>query len=101
MRIGYTFRRYNSLHRLFQIEVGGGNEAHIHLARLGAAQALDFPGLQHAQQLGLRRQRQLAKFVQHQGAAVRTLEPPDARGARAGVGAFFGAKQLALDQLGR
>lgn len=38
-----------------QIAVGGRNQAHVDLFDLRRADALDFPSLDHTQQLGLRR----------------------------------------------
>ena len=57
-----------------QVDVGGGHQAHIHLADLMVAQAFHLAGLQYPQQLDLRRQRQVAHFIQEQGAAVGALE---------------------------
>ena len=41
---------------------------------LAAAEAFDFAFLQHAQQLGLQRQRHLGDFVEQQRAALRLFE---------------------------
>ena len=57
-----------------QIVIGGRDHAHIHLARGQRSHALHFLVLQHAQQLGLRRQRHVADFVQEQRAAVSVFE---------------------------
>ena len=56
--------------------------------------------LQHAQQLGLQLERQLADFVEEDGAVVGQLEPANLRAVGAGVGALLAAEQLALDQVG-
>ena len=87
-------------HRLRQIGVGRRDDAHVHLARRCTAQAVDLAALQHAQQLGLRGQGQLAELVEHQRAAVRTFEAPYARGGGAGVGTLLRTEKLAFDQLG-
>jgi hypothetical protein len=47
-----------------EVAAGSGNHPHIHADGPGAAQALKFPLLQHAQQLGLQLQRQLANLIQ-------------------------------------
>ena len=60
-------------HGLFQIAVGGADDAHIDLQRLGAADALEFALLQHAQQLGLEGGGDFADLVQEQRAAVRPV----------------------------
>jgi hypothetical protein len=54
--------------------------------------------LEHAQQLGLQIERQLAELVEEHGAAARELERALARRDRAGERALLVAEQLALDQ---
>ena len=61
-----------------------------------AADALEFPFLQHAQELDLRVERQLAHFIHEQRALVRELEPADATLNGARERAFLMAEQLAL-----
>ena len=61
-------------HQRRQVLVGGRDDADGHVARLLAADALELPFLQHAQQLGLRRLVQVAHFVEEDGAAVGQLE---------------------------
>ena len=56
-------------------------------------------GLQHAQQLGLQVERQLADFVEDQGAARGFLEPAELALAGAGEGAALVPEELALGQL--
>jgi hypothetical protein len=62
-----------------------------------AADALELLLLQHAQQLHLRVERQLAHLVEEERAAVRQLEAADALLQRAGERALLVAEQLALD----
>jgi hypothetical protein len=57
--------------------------------------------LQHAQQLGLQRQVELADLVQEQRAAVGGLDQADLARLRVGEGALLMAEQLALDQVRR
>ena len=57
------------LHEVEQLAVGRGNDADVDLDRLAAADRLDGAFLQRAQQLYLRRQRQLADLVEKQRAA--------------------------------
>ena len=57
--------------------------------------------LEHAQQLGLQRERQLADLVEEQRAAVRQLEASRLARGRAGEGALLVAEQLALEQRAR
>ena len=53
-----------------QVAVGGGDDAHVDLDGLASADRLDLALLQRAQQFDLRRERQLADFVEEQRAAV-------------------------------
>ncbi len=59
-----------------QIAIARCNDAHIHGNRPPRAHWLHFAFLQHAQQLGLRRQRQFANFVQKQRAAIGAAHQP-------------------------
>ena len=83
-----------------QILVGRGDHAHVDLERAAAADALDLPLLQDAQQLGLHRERHVADLVQEQRAAAGALELAAALLGGAGERARFVAEELALDQLG-
>ena len=62
------------LAQLAQVPVGRGDDARVDGDRLVRTDALDLVRLQHAQQLHLARQRQLADLVEEDGAAVRALE---------------------------
>src|SRR5262249_12759087 len=63
-----------------------------------AADAADRPLLQGAQELGLKRGRELADLVEEAGAAGRGLEQAAARRERAGERAALVAEQLRLEQ---
>ena len=84
-----------------QVAVGGGDDAHVGVLRAHLADALVAPLLQHAQQLALQLQRQLADLVEEQRAAVGGLEAPHAIARRARKRAAHVAEQLALRQLAR
>src|ERR1700730_7352622 len=62
-----------------QIPVGRGNQADIHLADLGRTYALNFPILNHAQQLCLHSQRGFSFFVEENGPAIGVFEQAGAR----------------------
>ena len=62
-----------------QIAVGGGDDAHVDLALLIAAERPHAPLLQHAQQARLQIERQVADLVEEQRAAVRLFEEAVAR----------------------
>ena len=61
---------------LFEIAVGGGYQAEIHMAWRAAAQLLDLVFFQHAQQFCLEREGHLAYLVQKEGPAFRQFEQP-------------------------
>ncbi len=86
------------LHHALQIPVGGEDQAHIHLHRRRTPDALELALLQHAQQLGLKRGRDVTDLVQEQGAAVRHLEAALALPLGAGERAFFVPEEFALQQ---
>ena len=86
-------------HGLLERLVGGGDDAHIHLDGLVAADALERAGLQHAQDLGLRGGGHVADLVEEERAAVALLEFADALEGGAGEGAAFVAEQFAFEQL--
>ena len=84
---------------LFEVLVRRGDDAHVGLQDVVAADAGEFALLQHAQDLALQRQRHVADFVEEKRAAIALLEAPDARAGGAGEGALFVAEELALEQL--
>ena len=90
-----------ALHRLRQIDIGGGDDAHVDLRRLLGSQALDLARLQRAQQLDLRSRRQVAHFIEKQRAAARAFETSGTCQMCTGVRTFFDAEQLGLDQVVR
>ena len=59
---------------------------------------VDLAFLQHAQELALRRRRQIANLVEQERAAVGQLEPAETAAIRAGERAFFVTEQLTLEQ---
>ena len=82
-----------------QIAVRGGDDSHVDVDRLRAADPLDKAVLQHPQEADLRFERQFADFVQKQRAHVGPLEPALASLGRAGETAPFVAEKLRIDQL--
>ena len=63
-----------------------------------APDALHLAGFEHAQQLGLHRERQLADLVEEDGAAVGQLEEAGCRFGGAGVGPLDVAEELAFEE---
>jgi len=84
-----------------QILVGGGQDAHVHLPGLVAAEALEFPVLEHAQQLGLEPQRQLTDLVQKDGALAGLFETAGLGLVGAGEGTLLIAEQLRFQEIFR
>src|SRR6185503_4274614 len=82
-----------------EVAVRRGDDPDVDLDRLGAADPADFLALEHAQQLRLHVERQLADLVEEHRAAVRALERARVRAGRAGERAALVAEQLALDQV--
>ena len=76
----------------------GRHQPHVHLDRLGAAQALELLFLQHAEQLGLQLRGDVADLVEEQRPLVRQLEAADLLADGAGEGALLVAEQLALQE---
>ena len=79
--------------------MSGGDNAHVNVDIVIAAERTDFALLQHAQQLHLQRRRHIADFVQKQRASFRRLKESFARAYRAGKGATGVTEQLRLQQL--
>src|SRR5512144_2446282 len=77
----------------FQVDVGRGDDAHVHPYRLYAAHSLEGPVLYRAQELCLEVHRYLAYLVQEDGALVRELETARLAGDRAGERALLVAEQ--------
>src|SRR6478672_47441 len=61
--------------RCLQIAIGCGDDAHVHVERDVAADALEAPLLDRTQNLRLQRERQLSDLVEKQGAVMCSLEP--------------------------
>src|SRR4051794_2430613 len=79
-----------------EIAVGRGDHAQIDLDDLGPTDATDLLALEHAEQLGLHRERELADLVEKHRAAVRALERSGVRRRGTGERTTLVAEQLAL-----
>ena len=85
-------------HRV-EILMGGADDPRVDRDRRAAADPLDHPLLQEAQQLDLQRQRNVADLVEEQGAALRQLDLARRGLDRPGEGAALIAEQLGLEQV--
>src|ERR1700754_3219845 len=86
-------------HRFFQVDVGRGEHAHVHLDRPAAADAFDGSFLQHAQEVGLRVERQGADLVEEHRAAIGGLEVTDASRGGAGERTALMTEQFRLHEV--
>ena len=80
-----------------EVQVGGGNHPHVGLFNLRGTYLDIFSILKHAQEHGLRFLRQLAYFVQEEGAAVSLFEIAFSACDRAGERTFFVAEEFGID----
>ncbi len=86
---------------LGKVAVGRGNYADIGRCGMFAPDRAIVAVFKEVQKLRLQRQRQFADFIQKQTAAIGKTDKAGAFLMRTGVGALFGAKQFAFDQLFR
>src|SRR2546430_8081611 len=90
-----------SAHAGFEVAIGGGDESHVGVDDLLAADARELAVLEHVQQLGLQPQRHLADLVEEERALVGRLELAGLLAIGAGERALLVAEQLGLEQLAR
>src|SRR4029077_6205946 len=86
-------------YEFFKIVVGGGHHAHIHGNFFIAAQPVIRHTVQHAQQLHLDLQIQVADFIKKESSFVGHLKKAGLQGICAAECAFFVSKKLAFYQV--
>ena len=86
---------------LFQIAVGRRDDPDVDAHGLRASEPLDLAFLEHAQQLDLHVEGQVADLVEKDRRVIGQFEPADLPRQRAGKGALLPAEQLALDERAR
>src|SRR6266851_5405757 len=84
---------------LFEVAVGGGDQADVDPDRAGAADAIDLTLLDGAQQLSLQARMHLADLIEQQRAAGRLLEFADSARDGPGEGALLVAEELGFQQV--
>src|SRR5581483_3167387 len=84
---------------LFEVLMGGGDDADIGLDRLVSADPIEMAVGEHTQQTRLQIRRHVADLVEKQRAALGLLESSAAHRLRSGEGAAFVPEQLGLEQL--
>ena len=89
------------LDHLPQVAVRGGDDAHVDLDRVHAAEPHELALLHHAQQLGLGLGRDVADLVEEDAALVGEIAEALLRIDRAGEGALHVPEERGLEQVGR
>src|SRR5439155_12540736 len=84
---------------LSEMLVGRREDAYVDRPRFRPSDPADLLVLQHAQELGLQAERQVADLVEEQRAAVRHLEQPGLGGMGVRKGAALVTEQLGLDEV--
>src|SRR6185437_13494750 len=84
--------------RGLQVPVRRGNDTHVHLQRLRAADPLKSFFLERSQNLGLQRERQIADLVEKQRPAMRELELSGLSLGGARERALFVSEELRFEQ---
>src|SRR3954447_24663759 len=88
-------------HHTLKILVRSGNYPHIDASRLRTPESFELLFLNHAQELGLKLDRQLANFVQEKRTTMGGLKPTYSLCQGPSKGTSLMSKELALDQRGR
>ncbi len=86
---------------LFEVLVGGGDDAHVGSDRLHAADTVEMAVGQHPQQTGLQLGRHVADLVEEQRAALGLLEAALPAGLRPREGPALVAEEFRLEQVAR
>src|SRR5437867_2325127 len=89
------------LHHLSEVDVGGRDDAHVDLDRLHPAEPHELALLDHAKELRLRLERNVADFVEEDAALVGEVEKALFGIYRTGKGALHMAEERRLQQIGR
>ena len=85
---------------VFEVAVGGNDDADVHFDGLVATDAFDFAFFEDAEKLGLHGDRHIADFVEEEGSALGLFEFADVPSRRTGESALFVAEEFGLDQFG-
>src|SRR5690349_11897541 len=86
------------LNQFAQVRICRCHHAHVNLKTVRTSQSLHFALLQESQQLGLQAQRQLADLIEEKSAALRGVNPPNARLYRSGKCTLGVSEQFRLEQ---
>ena len=86
---------------LLEVAVSGRDDSDVDVHGFRASEPFDLPLLEHAQQLDLNVERQVADLVEKDRRVVRELEASDLSRQRSGERALLAAEQFALDERAR
>lgn len=86
------------LHFLFEVAIGGSNDADVDLAGTRAADALDDAVLNDAKELGLDVERKFGDFVEEEGAAISVFEEAGFVGGSSGESALGMTEQVGFGE---
>ena len=84
--------------RLLEVDVGRGNQAGVRAQCLGPADAVELLVLEHAQELGLDRRRQITDLVEEHGPLVGQFELPRLVAVSPREAALYVSEQLRFEQ---
>ena len=85
-------------HRGFEVAVGGGDDAQVHLSPLEGPDRAEFALLHQPQQFDLHFQREIANLIEKCGTAVGQFDQPFFIVHRSAKGALHMAEKLALHE---
>lgn len=87
-------------HHFGEVSIGGGDQTDIDGDGANATEAFERFFLEGTEKLGLEVERDVADFIEEEGAAVGHFEASDLLGKRAGEGATFVAEEFAFEETG-
>src|SRR5207245_10871795 len=90
--------KFQLLNHLSRLEIGSCDQACIGSQVARASQPFELPFLEHAQQLVLKLERDVADLIQKYRSAIGQLKAADALRDSAGKSAFLVAEELAFEQ---
>ena len=89
----------SATHALFQIPIGGGNDANVYRNLSQSAEAIIRSAVEHAQQFDLGLRFQLTDFIEKQGTCIRQFEEAGFGNICAAERAFFVAEEFTLNEV--
>src|SRR5207244_8352100 len=95
-----VFAKFLLLDHLPQVAIGRCNQACIGSQGARASQAFELPFLEHAQQLGLKLERDVADLIQKYRSPIGQLKAADALRNSADKSAHLVAEELAFERAG-